>query len=112
MLRRAALALLTISVWAWAVPVASVDSLAPARLPLAALDSAARPDTSLSAAAKAMSDSLRDSSKAGRKAAVKDTTVKKTIPARLLSFDDQMLFALVFMSYIGLMLTCLTNVNP
>jgi len=112
MLRRAALALLTISVMAWAAPVASADTAAPRRSAVAAIDSAARSDTSSSAFTRAVSDSLRDSAKAGRKAAVKDTTVKRTIPARLLSFDDQLLFALVFMSYIAVMLTSMTNVNP
>lgn len=112
MFRRAALALLTISVWAWAAPVASADSLIPVRAVVAAIDSSARRDTSSGSFSKVVSDSMRDPGKAGRKEAVKDSTAKKTIPARLLSFDDQLLFALVFMSYVGLMLTSMTNVNP
>ena len=87
---------------------ASLPSVPDSSRPVAG-DSASR-DTSR--VAKAVPDTSKDTAKV-RKPAAKDTVAaKKTLPPRLLSFDDQLLFALVFMSYIALMLTSLTNLNP
>lgn len=131
MLRRAALVLLTVSVLGTAAeplrsapmalaeaaamdsarPVAPVSSV-PDSTRRTAKDSTAARDTSLASLARGVSDTSKDTSKV-RKSAVKDTVAaKKTLSPRLLGFDDQLLFALVFMSYIALMLTSMTNLNP
>lgn len=133
MLRRAALVLLTVSVLGTAAeplrsapmalaeasamdstrarPVAPVASV-PDSTRRTAKDSMAARDTSLASLARSVSDTSKDTTKV-RKSAIKDTVaVKKTLSPRLLGFDDQLLFALVFMSYIALMLTSMTNLNP
>ena len=56
-------------------------------------------------------DSLHDTTKSRMKKAVKDTTAKH-IPPRILTFDQQLLFALVFMCYLAAMTSSLTNFNP
>lgn len=133
MLHRAALVLLTISVVGTtaeplrSAPAALAEAAAmdtaerlPARSPssLPAVPDSSRPVAKDSAArdasrtAKAVADTSKDSLEV-RKPAAKDTAaVKKTLSPRLLSFDDQLLFALVFMSYVALMLTSMTNLNP
>ena len=113
MLRRTALVLATISVLAGAVEKTGADSVL-ANLPVAsslARDSAAAP-AARTDSLRAGQDSTIAQPKSKRQGAVQDSTVKKSIPPRILSFEDQLLFAMVFMSYIALMLTSMTNVNP
>ncbi|MEN9353538.1 MAG: hypothetical protein RL318_863 [Fibrobacterota bacterium] len=119
MLRRTALALLTISVLAWAVEETRTDTARGIAGPAASrsipADSLKGPGLGRSGGALAPDSGRADTTamrSVGRQAMVKDSVAKKSIPPRILSFEDQLLFAMVFMSFIALMLTSMTNVNP
>ena len=111
MLRRAARVLLTVSVLAGAADIVTPDTLSRA-LPVR--------DTAIRVPSDSLPDSLaakgvKDTSLAKRRGMVKDTVAAKapvSLPPRILTFQEQMLFALVFMSFIGVMLASLNNINP
>ena len=111
MRRRGLLAFLTFSVLATAAP----DTILPANVPapmvrsLQSLDSLPPPlvkKDSLSADTARRDTALRHPA-----AAVRDSVVKKSIPKRILTFKEQLFYAIIFMSYLAAMMA-ITNFNP
>ncbi len=113
MLRSAARILLTVSVVAGAVENVRIDT-AVAAIP-AVRDTATRAVADSPTTDSSASKGAKDTTLAKRRSMVKDTVAAKApvgLPPRVLSFQEQLVFALVFMSFIGVMLASLTNINP
>jgi len=111
MRRRGLLAFLTVSVLATAAP----DTVLPASTLFPVVRSLQRSDSVLPPFVK--KDSLpadtarRDTTLRRPATAVRDSVVKKSIPKRILTFKEQLFYALIFMSYLAAMMM-ITNFNP
>jgi len=112
MRRRGPLAFLTVSVLATAAP----DTILPANVPPPVVRTLQTADSALPPLVKKDSlsnDTVRQDTTLRRPAtAARDSVVKKSIPKRILTFKEQLFYALIFMSYLAAMMAITSNYNP